>query len=517
MKKDLIIVLDFGSQYSNLIAKRIRDIGVYTLLYSYNLLSIKDILSKKPKGIILSGGPFSVYKKNSPKISKEILEINIPLLGICYGMQLISFLLGGVIHQSNIKEYGKALLKIKCKKNPLFSGIPKDRHTTVWMSHFDEIKKIPNEFDVIGSTSSCTFAAIAHKKKDIYAVQFHPEVNNTEYGNSILKNFIDKICKCDRNWKLNNIIQIIISDIKNKVSNNKVILGFSGGLDSFVTAFLIHKAIGKRLHCIFVDTGLFFVKEKNTIFSFFHKMNISIKEINAENKFLSKLNGISNPEIKRKIIGKEFINLFEEESKKIKNVKFLAQGTIYSDVIESSNNSNEKLSNSIKSHHNVGGLPKYMKLKIIEPLKMLFKDEVRKIGKLLKIPNDILYQYPFPGPGYSIRIIGKINKKKINILKKAENILLQELINYNYYNFISQAFIILLPIKSVGVMGDKRSYQYTAVLRSVNTEDFMTATFSNLSYDFLEKISSRIINEVDGINRMLYDISSKPPSTIEWE
>ncbi|WP_113738573.1 glutamine-hydrolyzing GMP synthase [Blattabacterium clevelandi] len=517
MKKDSILVLDFGSQYSKMISRRIRDIGVYAHLYPYDI-SIHNILSKKPKGIVLSGSPFSVYDENPPLISKNIFQLNIPILGICYGMQLISFLFGGIIERSKYKEYGKSIFMIDHCKNDLLNGIPKK--SIVWMSHFDEIKKIPKEFKSIGHTSSCAIAALIHKNKDIYAVQFHPEVNHTEFGVPIMKNFILKICKCYPNWKLNHFVQENIEKIRKRVDNKKVILGFSGGVDSFVAAYIIHKAIGSSLYCIFVDTG-FLLKEETKKISFLcKKMNLLIKIIDAQKRFLSSLIGIIDPEMKRKIIGKEFISIFQEESEKIKNVEFLAQGTIYSDVIESSTYSSSKLLKKtvfIKSHHNVGGLPNLMKLKLLEPLKELFKDEVRKIGKYLGIPQEILYRHPFPGPGLSIRIIGEVNKKKISLLKEAEIILLQELKNYNLYKSVSQAFIVLLPIKSVGVMGDKRTYEYVAVLRVTNTEDFMTATFSHLPYNFLEKISSRIINEVNGINRLVYDITSKPPSTIEWE
>lgn len=512
MKKNFILILDFGSQYSYLIARRIREMGVYTVLLPYYDISLSRILSNKPNGIILSGGPLSVYDKktkNTLIINKDLFKLDIPIFGICYGMQIISHIFGGKVEKSKIKEYGKSHLIIDFYSK-IFHGV--QNKSIVWMSHFDEVTKIPKEFLIIGHTEYCAVAALIHKKKDIYAVQFHPEVRNTEFGETILKNFVINICKCQQNWRLRDFVKKTVSNIKKRVLKKKVILGFSGGIDSFVTAIIIYKAIGNSLTCIFVDTGLLLNKEKDRILFLCKKKNLPIKIIDAKDRFLSKLTGISDPEKKRKIIGKEFISIFQEESERITNVEFLAQGTIYPDIIESSSK------NYIKSHHNVGGVPKkLMKLKLIEPLKKLFKDEVRKIAIQLELPKEILKRHPFPGPGLGIRIIGKINKKKISILKKAENILMQELIKENMYNSVSQAFIVLLPIKSVGVMGDKRTYEYSAVLRMTNTEDFMTATVPHLSYNFLEKISNRIINEVDGINRMVYDITSKPPSTIEWE
>ncbi|WP_185882531.1 glutamine-hydrolyzing GMP synthase [Blattabacterium cuenoti] len=523
MKKDFILILDFGSQYTHLIARKIREIGVNATIYPYHT-SILYIQSIMPNGIILSGGPFSVYEKNPPLISRSIFQLNIPILGICYGMQLLVFLFGGKILPSKHKEYGKTKFFInnEVNNNLLFHEIPKQ--SIVWMSHYDEIKQITNNLKIIGYTTSSSISACCNLDQHIYALQFHPEVTHTEFGQVMIKNFVFKICKCIPQLKYNNFfkqfIQKTINQIKTTTKKKNVLLGLSGGIDSYVTAYLLHKSIGSHLYCIFVDTGLLIESETKQIILSCKKINLYIKIIDAKQRFVSILNGVIDPEEKRKLIGQEFINIFQAEAKKIKNIGFIAQGTIYSDMIESSidpqltKNMNHVM---IKSHHNVGGIPKDVNIKLLEPLKMLFKDEVKQIGEELGISKEILYKHPFPGPGFSIRIIGKVNKKKIDILKKAETILIHELKKANLYQHVDQAFIILLPIKSVGVMGDKRTYEYTAVLRAINTKDFMTSTFAYLPYEFLENISNRIVNEVEGINRIVYDITSKPPSTIEWE
>lgn len=512
MKTNSILILNFGSQYNQLIARRIREIGVYAEVVPYNI-SINDILIRSPKGIILSGSPSSVLNKKGFFISKNIFELNIPILGICYGMQLICHIFNGLVIKGKNGEYGSSTFIINDNKDLLIKDVP--NKSIVWMSHFDQIYKIPKKFKITGYTENC-IASISYKEKNIYALQFHPEVSQTIYGILIFKNFVYNICLCKKNWKLKNFISDSIFNIKKIVKNENVILGLSGGIDSLVTAILIHQSIGKALNCIFINTGLLRIyKIERFINSYKTKFKLNIYYINAEEKFLSVLNGISNPEEKRKIIGKEFIYIFQKAAKKIINATFLAQGTIYTDIIESLSPINSSF--TIKSHHNVGGLPKNMKLKLLEPIKYLFKDEVRKIGISLGIPKEIIYKHPFPGTGLAIRICGKINKKKLNILRLADNIFIEELKKNKLYEKVDQAFAILLPVKSVGIMGDIRTHEYTIILRSVNTQDFMTATWSHLPYNFLENVSKRIINEVKGINRVAYDISSKPPSTIEWE
>ncbi len=507
-----IIILDFGSQYNQLIARRIREMGIYAEILPYNT-PIEELTKRQPKGIILSGGPSSVYAKNAHLVHPEIFEHNIPVFGICYGMQLITYLLNGTVSQGSIGEYGKAFF-YKDINHPLLKAVPKQ--SQVWMSHFDEVTQLPKGFQSLGHTDSC-IAGIVNDARKIYATQFHPEVAHTEYGQQILQNFVLDICKAQPNWDLQNYIETTVAEIKKTVGNQKVILGLSGGVDSSVASMLIHRAIGDQLTCIFVDTGLLRQEEAKMVMETYGKhFHMNIKHIAAGSQFLSALKGITDPEEKRKIIGREFIKVFDRESKKIKDASFLAQGTIYPDIIESQSAKGGP-SATIKSHHNVGGLPEKMKLKLLEPLKELFKDEVRKIGLEMGIPRTMIMRHPFPGPGLGIRILGEVTPEKVQILQKADAIFIEELYQNNLYEKVSQAFVVLLPVKSVGVMGDERTYEYTAVIRSANTTDFMTATWSRLPYDFLDKVSSRIINEVKGINRVVYDISSKPPATIEWE
>ncbi|WP_297596304.1 glutamine-hydrolyzing GMP synthase [uncultured Cetobacterium sp.] len=512
MKKNSIIILDFGSQYNQLIARRVRELGVYAEVVPY-FEPLEKILAREPKGIILSGGPASVYLDGSPTIDKALYEQGIPVLGICYGMQLTSQLLGGQVERADKQEFGKAELIIDDLDNPFFKDVP--NLNQVWMSHGDHVTTLPEGFKQIAHTDSC-IAASANVEKNIYCIQYHAEVTHSEYGSKMLENFVFGIAKCEKNWSMGNYIEQTVKSIKETVGDKKVLLGLSGGVDSSVAAALIHKAIGDQLICIFVDTGLLRKDEAVNVMEIYGKhFHMNIKCIEAEERFLSKLAGVSDPETKRKIIGKEFVEVFNEEASKLENVDFLAQGTIYPDVIESQ--SVKGPSATIKSHHNVGGLPEDMKFELLEPLRELFKDEVRAVGRELGIPDYMVDRHPFPGPGLGIRILGAVDKEKADILREADDIFIKELRAANLYQEVSQAFVVLLPVKSVGVMGDERTYEYTAVLRSANTIDFMTATWSRLPYEFLDKVSNRIINEVKGINRLTYDISSKPPATIEWE
>ncbi|QYR66570.1 glutamine-hydrolyzing GMP synthase [Fusobacterium animalis] len=512
MKKGGIVILDFGSQYNQLIARRVREMGVYAEVVPF-YEDVDKILAREPKGIILSGGPASVYAEGAPTLDIKLFQKNIPILGLCYGMQLITHLHGGKVARANKQEFGKAELELDDKNHILYKNIP--NKTTVWMSHGDHVTEMAPDFKIIAHTDS-SIAAIENSDKNIYAFQYHPEVTHSQYGFEMLKNFVFGIAKAEKNWSMENYIETTVKKIKERVGNKKVILGLSGGVDSSVAAALINKAIGKQLTCIFVDTGLLRKDEAKQVMEVYAKnFDMNIKCINAEERFLTKLAGVTDPETKRKIVGKEFVEVFNEEAKKIEGAEFLAQGTIYPDVIESVSVKGPSV--TIKSHHNVGGLPKDLKFELLEPLRELFKDEVRKVGRELGIPDYMVDRHPFPGPGLGIRILGEVTKEKADILREADAIFIEELRKADLYNKVSQAFVVLLPVKSVGVMGDERTYEYTAVLRSANTIDFMTATWSHLPYEFLEKVSNRILNEVKGINRLTYDISSKPPATIEWE
>ena len=511
--KEKILIVDFGSQYSQLIARRIREMEVYCEIVHFSA-AFSFISEEKElvKGIIFSGGPESVYEENAPSIEKEVFSLNIPILGICYGMQLITHLHGGKVERAENKEFGKAILEILDHGNPLFKDIQPD--SQIWMSHADHITALPENFKIIAKTEN-SFAAIMNEN-NVYALQFHPEVSHSTYGKEILENFVFNVCKCDKNWKVKDFILEEIDKIKEIVKDDKVILGLSGGVDSSVAAVLINKAIGKQLTCVFVDTGLLRKDEAKKVLKYYEEhFSLNIIFVDAQKRFFEKLKGIDEPEKKRKIIGHEFIEVFNEETTKLKGAKFLAQGTIYPDVIESQ--SIKGPSHTIKSHHNVGGLPEDLSFDLLEPLKELFKDEVRKVGKQLGLPDFVINRHPFPGPGLGIRVIGEVSEEKVKILQEADDIFINELINHGLYDKVSQAFVALLPVKSVGVMGDFRTYEYTAVIRSVNTIDFMTATWSKLPYEFLELVSNKIINNVNGINRIVYDISSKPPATIEWE
>jgi len=509
----MILIIDFGSQYNQLIARRVRENRVYCMIEPPSI-HISEIKNLAPEGIILSGGPSSIYEKNSPKIDNDIFNLGIPILGICYGMQFMVHSLGGSVERAGKREYGFAELRIKRQEHIL-----KDtgRSTKCWMSHGDSIKKLPEGFTVTASTENTEIAAIIHNSKKLYGLQFHPEVEHTPMGKKILNNFLFDICGCSHSWTMKSFAKKAINEIRETVGDKKVILGLSGGVDSSVTAMLIHKAIGRHLTCIFVDNGLLRKNEmeklRNTLVQ---NLDIYIRFVNAGSSFLKKLAGVTDPEKKRKIIGKIFMDVFEAEARKIKGAEFLAQGTLYPDVIESRSAFGGPTA-VIKSHHNVGGLPKKMKLKLVEPLKYLFKDEVRRLGRAIGLHDEMIWRQPFPGPGLAIRVIGEITKQRLSILREVDDILITEIKNAGLYRKLWQSFSILLPLKSVGIMGDQRTYENIVAIRAVTSKDAMTADWAKLPHLLLGKISNRIINEVDGVNRVVYDISSKPPATIEWE
>ncbi len=512
MKNLQILILDFGSQYTQLIARKLRENGVYAEIFPFNI-SLKKIKKLKPKGIILSGGPASVYVKDAYKIDEKIYELKLPILGICYGMQLITQNFGGSVVMANEKEYGKAKLNFQ-NTHELFNGTNDGQ--IVWMSHADRVEKLPKGFRQIAYSDNSPYAAIANESKKIYAFQFHPEVHHSEFGSQILKNFAKYICGCESIWNMGSFAKEQIIKIRKKVKNDKVLCAVSGGVDSSVVAALLAEAIKENLILVFVDNGLLRANERVQVEDAFkNRLGINLITIDARKLFLSRLKGVKDPEQKRKIIGNTFIEVFEQEAKKHDDIKYLAQGTLYTDVIESV--SVKGPSKTIKSHHNVGGLPEKMNLKLIEPLREIFKDEVRKLGLELGLPKEMISRHPFPGPGLAIRIMGSVKKKSLNLLRKADTILLEELHSSGYYDKTWQAFAVLLNVKSVGVMGDNRTYDNTVCVRIVEATDGMTATFAHIPHNILENISRRIINEVDGINRVVYDISSKPPSTIEWE
>ncbi|WP_346871163.1 glutamine-hydrolyzing GMP synthase [Clostridium sp. UBA5119] len=509
MDRELVLVVDFGGQYNQLIARRVREHGVYCEIVPYST-SVEKIKELNPVGIIFTGGPNSVYGEGAPRVDKELFELNIPILGICYGAQLMSHVLGGVVKTATVREYGKTDVNLNTN-NKLFAGI---KEKQCWMSHTDFIESAPQGFEIIGHTDECPIAAMANEERKLYGVQFHPEVQHTLFGTEMLKNFLYNVCEVKGDWSMSAFAEEKIAQIKELVGDRKVLCALSGGVDSSVAAVLVHKAIGKNLTCVFVDHGLLRKDEGDQVEKIFREgFDMNLIRVNAQDRFLGKLKGVSDPERKRKIIGEEFIRVFEEESNKLGKMDFLVQGTIYADVVESGTNS----SATIKSHHNVGGLPEDIEFELIEPLRELFKDEVRAVGEEIGIPHHLVWRQPFPGPGLAIRVLGEITEEKLHIVREADAIFREEVANAGLESEIWQYFACLPNIRSVGVMGDERTYSHTVALRGVTSSDGMTSDWARIPYDVLDKVSRRIVNEVNGVNRIVYDVTSKPPSTIEWE
>jgi len=516
-----ILILDFGSQYTQLIARRVREVGVFSEIRAFDM-SEAEIRAFKPKGIILAGSPESANLSESPRAPEVVFDLGVPVLGICYGMQTMAVQLGGAVQSSDVREFGYAQIKVENKNallNDIKDHVDDDGNSLldVWMSHGDKVSQVPKGFEISASTATCPVAAMSCEEKRFYGVQFHPEVTHTTQGQRIYEHFLLNICACDGSWTAANIVEDAIATVRKKVGKDKVLLGLSGGVDSSVVAALLHKAIGDQLTCVFVDNGLLRKDEGNQVMDMFAKnMGVKVIRVDAEELFLSKLKNVSDPEQKRKIIGNTFIEIFDQEATRLKDVNWLAQGTIYPDVIESAAGKTGK-AQVIKSHHNVGGLPDDMAMELVEPLRELFKDEVRKIGLELGLPYDMVYRHPFPGPGLGVRILGEVKKEYADILREADAIFLAELHKADWYHKTSQAFAVFIPQKSVGVVGDARRYAWVIALRAVETVDFMTARWAHLPYELLETVSNRIINEIEGISRVTYDVSSKPPATIEWE